>query len=235
MRFVVGSAFRSSSETHVARWARQVAALRKELRQHYYGDLRAVAAEGDSTNDTRGMLVQYARELGIDLELVDASHGGPHFGSTEHPDRLKALSKVGNAILGSVRQTDDVLIYVESDLVWEPDQILGLVRHVAGVPAGDPPQTDVAAPLIFAGEHFYDIFVYRKDGERFGPFPPYHPGLAAYGLTDVDSAGSCLVMKAEVARQCRIRDNNVLIGFCADVRDKGFRISVDPSLRVVHP
>lgn len=183
------------------------------------------------------MLAQYAKMRNFDLVIVECNHGGPHFGSTEHPDRMEALSKVGNAMLSSVGDNHDVVIYVESDLIWDAETICSLVEHVIGKPGVNylHGECDVAAPLIFAGEHFYDIFVFRKDGDRFSPFPPYHSGLASYGLTDVDSAGSCLVMKGEVARRCRIRNSDVLIGFCADAKSQGYRICVDPSLRVNHP
>jgi hypothetical protein len=86
---------------------------------------------------------------------------------------------------------------------------------------------------VFAGEAFYDIFAFRKSGRRFAPFPPFHEELG--GLTEVDSAGSCLVMKADVARQCRMNDKSGLVSFCDDARAKGFQVWVDPSLRIYHP
>lgn len=231
MRFVVASAFRNAAGQQINRWMDQVLNLRRELRQKYFCYLRAVAVEGDSTDATQAQLQALATKVSglFELEIVTCNHGGPVYHSTESPQRMEALSKVGNAILGSIRENDDIVIYVESDLIWDGATISALIDHVV---AGE---SDVVAPLVFAGNNFYDVYLYRKNGERFGPFPPYHSQLNALGLTDVDSAGSCLVMRAEVARKCRIRDGRALLGFCDDVRANGYSIKVDSTLSIRHP
>lgn len=45
--------------------------------------------------------------------------------------------------------SSSVVIYVESDLIWEPQTMIRLARTVAGDPRL------VVAPLIFAGKLFY--------------------------------------------------------------------------------
>jgi hypothetical protein len=163
----------------------------------------------------------------IDIDLRTCSHGGPVYGSTEHPHRLAALSKVGNTILEGVREDDDYLLYVESDLLWSPKVISSLLSLVIRG------ECDIACPLVMAEDRFYDIFLYRRNGVRFSSFYPYHPDLTGVPLL-IDSAGSCLMMKAEVARTCRMIDN-VLLDFCQDARSKGYSIKVDPNVQVEHP
>ena len=229
MNIVLASAFRNAAGMQISRWAGQCCSLDMALDNIGYS-LRMVAVEGDSTDRTR-LELQSIRNSGAPLDIVVCHHNGPVYGSTENPDRLKSLSKVGNAILSSVNETDDVLIYVESDLIWKANTIINLIHRVVDL------DYDVIAPLVFAGDLFYDIFVYRGlDGERFTPFKPYHSSLKDKELpVEVSSIGSCLVMKAEVARKCRIRNDMALLGFCADVRDKGYRIFVDPMERIEHP
>jgi hypothetical protein len=198
------------------------------LQRAYEGSVRLLAVEGDSLDNTATWLQKYADASKIDLELVTRSHGGPVYGSTEHPSRMTALSMVGNGIFEHVRATDDVLVYVESDLLWDATTVLRLVAQL-GV------DVDVIAPLIFAGQHFYDIWGYRLNSTRFSPFPPYHAGLHDDTLTEVESVGSCLVMRAAVARECRIINNACLVGFCDDVRRKGHHIFVDARERIEHP
>ncbi len=228
MNIVLGSAFRNAS-AQIDRWSSQCCSLETALDNIGY-TLGMVAVEGDSTDSTKGRLEALCN-AGAPLSVVTCDHGQRVFGSTECPDRLAALSKVGNAILSSVNETDDILVYVESDLVWKPETIMNLIHRVVDL------DYDVIAPLIFADENFYDVFVYRGlDGERFGPFKPYHSSLAGKELpVEVSSVGSCLVMKAEVARKCQIRNDMALLGFCADVREKGYRIFVDPMERIEHP
>lgn len=229
MNIVLGSAFRNAAGAQIDRWANQCCSLEMALEElgHTFG---MIAVEGDSTDNTRNELHALG-EAGAPISVFICNHGCRVFGSTEEEDRLAALSQVGNAILSSVDQDDDVLIYVESDLIWKAYTMICLIDEVMN-------GKDVIAPMIFAGKNFYDIFVYRGlDGERFSPFPPYHKHLTLSETlpVEVESVGSCLVMKAEVARNCRIRDDRALLGFCKDVREKGYKIFVDPTQRVYHP
>jgi hypothetical protein len=121
-------------------------------------------------------------------------------------------------------------VYVESDLIWGAGAIWTLIDMALNRESG----FDVFAPMIFAGDYFYDVWGYRKNGSRFTPQPPYHPDLVN-GLTEVDSVGSCLVMRAEVAEVCRIRNDYALVGWCEDARAHGYKIAVHPNLKVYHP
>lgn len=232
MRFCVASAFRNAAGQQITRWMDQILDLRHVLRQKHFCYLRAVAVEGDSRDATRAQLEALSTKMAgqFELEIVTCNHGGPVYGSTESPQRMAALSKVGNAIFYSVRDNDDVLVYVESDLIWDGATISALIDHVVGG------QSDVVAPLIFAGDNFYDVYGYRGlDGQRFAPFKPYHSSLSALGLTEVSSAGSCLVMKGEVGRGVRIVNDDALVGWCEQARQQGYTISVDPNLSIRHP
>jgi len=224
MNVVIGSAFRNCEST-LGRYFAQVLELRAELGSKC--SVRIIAAEGDSQDRTRELLGWWGHETGIPVEIVDATHGGPVFGSTESPERLAALSTIGDKILAAVREGDDFLIYVESDLIWNAATMHYLLRR-ARTRAG------VYAPMVFAGELFYDVWGYRKDGVRFSPFPPYHAGLHEFNITPVDSVGSCLVMHANIARVARM-NGGCLVGFCEDVRRRGWSVFVDPLLRVKHP
>lgn len=236
MRVVIGSAFRNSAGYHCQRYFTQVNALRDMLKER--GDsLRVIAVEGDSVDDTRFDLMRWAEYLTLAVTIVTRNHGQRVFGSTEEPERMAALSRVGNGILESVHTEDEVLIYVESDLLWRPETLLRLIDQLGKpTPCGDDVRTiDVISPLVFAGEAFYDIWAFRKSGHRFGPFKPYHGELDFDKPTPVDSTGSCLVMRAEVARQCRIVNGEALVGFCRDVWSKGFTVFADARERIDHP
>jgi hypothetical protein len=226
MRIAVGSAFRDCQD-NVYAYVQRVSALRDLLGPVH--EVRMIAAEGDSSDQTRERLGYAARILGIDIEFVECSHGLRWFGSTEEPDRMRAMSVVGNAIFAGVNDQDDVLVYVEQDLVWEPQTIQALMHQ-----ALDASIFDVVSPLVMAGQCFYDTWGFRIDEDRFSPFFPYHRALCHdSGMPSlVDSVGSCLVMRAEVARACRIRNEYCLVGWCADARAKGYRIGVRTDLTV---
>jgi hypothetical protein len=230
MKLAIGSSFRNMAGGRLQNYVIQLHALNNLMKDQGH-QLRWIAVEGDSIDETEKQLRQFADQIEIPLQLVKRDHGGPVFGSTEAPERMKALSFVGDGIFESIREDDDALIYVESDLVWRPQTFLRLVHRLS------PGITDVdmLAPLIFAGECFYDIWGFRKDGIRFGPFPPFHHALNVDGLTLVDSVGSCFVVRAQVARECRMINDMALVGFCEDVRAHGYNIYCDSRERVVHP
>jgi hypothetical protein len=144
-----------------------------------------------------------------------------------------------------------VVVYVESDLVWDGETLRKLIdlvvpfkvdvtRHESATSEyvdGARPW-DVVAPMIFAGEHFYDVYSFRGlDSSRFAPFPPYHSSLRRHGeLTEVSCVGSCLVMPATVARDKRVRmESGALVEWCEKARAVGYRLAVVPDLVVRHP
>lgn len=203
---------------------------------------RLVAVHGDSTDDTPSALERWAGEYGVNVQLVERSHGGPVWGSVEDAKRLQALSYVGDGALEAITPEDhDSIFYVESDLIWNEHVVALLFAHL------HRGRGDIIAPMIYCGDRFYDTFVFRKDGKRFTGHAPFHAALAGDAwrrdrllpskgrLLDVDSVGSAFVMHPQVARDCRMANGQALLGFCADARAKGYRIVVDTSLRVDHP
>jgi hypothetical protein len=225
MNIAVGSAFRNCAG-NVSRYMRQVQALQDHAGIKHH--VRVIAVEGDSVDKTEMTLYAQADAYNIDLTLIRHDHGKRKFGSTEDEDRIVALSGVGNAIFDGVRETDDALVYVESDLLWNAHTI-GSLLDMALRQDSD---VDVFAPRITAGSTFYDIWGFRHlDGRRFSPFED----LKEPSLIEVGSVGSCLVMRGEVARRVRIRNNYCLVGWCEEARRLGYRIGVDTRFEVRHP
>lgn len=234
---VVGSAFRNCAPA-ITRYFKRIDALQEHAQQA----VRIIAVEGDSVDRTRELLSDYTRYF--DLDIITCNHGKRKFSSTEDADRLVALSKVGNAIFGGVRDTDDVLLYVESDLLWDPHHVGTLIDCAAEKRYG----IDVWGPVVMAGAAFYDVWGFRHlDGARFSPFEnesytlgevvKNDLGLAREVLPycELSSVGSCLAMRAEIARQVRITDDYCLVGWCKNARVAGYRIGIHWGAQVNHP
>jgi hypothetical protein len=215
------------SARYVRRYCDQARNLSSALASQ--GDnLRVVVGEGDSKDNTRQLLYQILTEYQLPHEIPDASHGFPWYGSIVHPDRFKSKARADNATLSRVKPTDDIVVFIEADLLYEADVMVKCINHVkAGV--------DVLAPLIFAGKNFYDIWAFEKDGVGFGPFEPWHHALVPTGLTEIDSAGSCLVMKAEIPRRFKVPEEEEWRSFCKLIRKNGYHIYTTPELRINHP
>jgi len=237
MNVAIISFFRNSAARgQVQRYFQQLHALRSAAPATMR--FRLIAVEGDSADNTQAELLAYARGLGLlneGFDLVSRSHGKREWGSTEEHERMEALSWVGNGGLERVRPSDDYVIYVESDLIWRPETMLRTLTMLQKT-SNDKPIFDVFGIMPFAADAFYDIYAFRHlDGTRFGPFAPYSRDFVLDGINEVSSVGSCLVMRAEVARNVRIPGAEVLVGFCRIAREQGYRIWVDARERIQHP
>lgn len=226
MNVLVGSMFRDSS-AYIDRALDQYARLAKELDAK--GDVcRFVFVENDSTDDTRDRLCAFDG----DAEIIFRSDDCPYWPSTDHRERWRHLAWVANGVLESVEDEDDVVIYVESDLAWEPETMLRLLDHLNHV--------DVVSPMNMRIDGYYDLWGSRgMDGRRFAPYPPYHPDLADArtanrGLVEVQSVAGCTAMVADVARACRFSPDDCYVGFNRDIRLHGWKVWLDPSLEVLH-
>lgn len=235
MNFTVLSSFRNAT-TYLDRYFKQVEGLAHALQAR--GDLlNVVAVYGDSTDGTPEDLFERACFSGLGVLLLESNHGGPHYGSIVHPDRFRQLAQIGNVLLRAIPPDSAAVILVESDLIWTVETMMELIDHFIHTPNA------VFAPMVFhsdPADRFYDTFAFRVWGEPFTNAAPYHPALVSRGpmpiaLLEVESAGSCLVMPAYVAKRVTVPEKDVIVGTCKQIRDQGFRIYVDPRAIIRHP
>ena len=212
------SIFRNSI-SYLDRYIAQVEALRQHV------PLEVVVAEGDSDDGTYDQL--RGLQFTIPFELLKIDHGGPLFNSTDNEQRWGQIAFVYNALLDTLDPEGPVIL-VESDLIWQPETMLGLLKHLdMGV--------DAVAPLSVKGDRFYDTWGHRwPDGERFSSDLTE---IVSDGkmLRPISSAGSCIVMKEAVARKARFGETDGIVGFCRHLHELGFNLYLDDLVRVEHP
>jgi hypothetical protein len=130
-----------------------------------------------------------------------------------------------------IPQDADAVVYVESDLIWEPETLLTLTDRLQDYPA--------ISPMVylrrqgFGQNAFYDTYCYRKNGKQFGHYPPYVEGFDADKPFMVDSAGSCMAMRGELAKGLTW-DEKVFVGICGQIYDNGGSVWCDPQCAVYH-
>lgn len=223
----VASIFRDSIE-YLDRYFLQVAKLEAALGE----PVRLVLAEGDSTDGTYIALHSLLVDHGQDDQLLKVEHGGPKFGSVDHPQRWAQIALVCNAVMEAAKPLPGPMIYVESDLIHDPPTMLQLLEDLAVYPA--------VAPMSMTGEgerrRFYDTYGMRGlDGERFDTQPPYHPDLATGApLVKIGSAGSCIAMQAIVADAVRFGDNDCVVGLGREINHVA-SLWLDTRVSVIHP
>lgn len=241
----LGSIFRNSTR-YLPRYFDQLERTDHVLTSAGY-HLRPILVEGDSTDDTYWQLANYLpRRFPLRHILVCRNHGGPAFGSVDDPQRWHQLSYASNGVCDNLTADIDALIYVESDLLWAPETILALLTHLERIP-----EITAVAPMCFVARdnrldtppgNFYDTWGFRRNGVNFSPTPPYHPCLAerhdnASGLARVDSVGSCIAVRGDIAihPDVRFQPEDCFVGYCRTIYAAGGSIYVDPDLEVRHP
>lgn len=237
MRVGIGSIFRNSTP-YINRYVAQVNVLARLL--HRDGnEVEALWVEANSTDYTLKQLQVSALRLNsfqCDHHTIIKrdTDDGIDYGHVDDAKRWAQIAHVANGVLEAAAgkpgyEELDALVYVESDLIWKPSVIYDLIQSLEIVPA--------IAPMcfwLFNGQ-FYDTWGHRKYGERFKAAPPYHHAIPPQGLTPIDSAGSCIVMRREVFSQCRFQPEDGIVGLCRDIKAKGFQLWLDTSLAVTHP
>jgi len=225
MRIVVANMWQNAT-SYIDRFVGQFAALRGAAPQHEF-DL--ILAEGDSTDNDATW--NRLNEI-YPGKVFKRIHAGQIYGPIDVTQRWLQISFVMDGVFERVRPEHDVVIWVESDLIWEPAVLLKLLDHI------QKPGVDAAVPMIMMRGTFYDSWAYRRDGIRFSVAPPFHRVLqtpSVNGLYLLDSGGGCVVMRGEIARTCRCRPPALAaVGFYRDMREHGWRVWLDPTLAIHH-
>jgi hypothetical protein len=214
---ILCSIFRDSTD-YLDRYVNQVKALREHM------NVSVVVAEGDSTDDTYLWLIE------TDFRVLKVEHGGPKFPSVDNPLRWRQLAVVCNvALTAAVRELghDEPLVYVESDLIWSPETMVRLVKHLTTYPA--------VAPMSMHGDRFYDIWGHTKHWEDFKAYPPHFTGWSPSMMHQITSAGSCIAMSNTAAQVAHFSPVDCIRGVGRSIADAGLSLWLDPTLSVEHP
>ncbi len=211
---------------------RDLEARARHLLSKTYPALRWVWVVGDSADATYEQLLGIVNEVHpwrrVDLLRADSGIIG------EDPKtRRRRLGATANIWLERVRADDDYLLVHESDIISPDDVVERMLGHAAAgcCPIAGWPILPIV-PGLFV---FYDIWAYRKDGRMFSNYPPFHDCYRADELFEVDSFGTCWLFDAADARAGARFGDEAVLTMCADLRNRGRRLWVDPHLVVLQP
>ncbi len=236
------SIFRNS-EKILPRYLKQVENLAKILNSH--GDqLTCLWGEGDSTDNTRQMLERinkfifyqpsfYQPSL-FSYEILDVSHGGKEYNSVVDVTRFLQCAYAGNIVWSKISPRSDIVIWVDSDIIWDAKTIQQLIWDAYACPF------NVFCPLVILDRmnwdynSFYNVFDFRISGEHFMHKQPYHPNLLTSDFVKIDSGGSCMVMRNHIAKQVHFTAKEVIVGMCKQINELGYSIYLDARLKVYH-
>ncbi len=120
----------------------------------------------------------------------------------------------------------DYFYYMESNLIWNKETIDKLVEGMK--------EFDCVAPMSMLNQIFYDTWGHRANGLNFSNYYPYHPDFDKFDrYMPIESAGSCILMKSEVIKNCRLNLKDAMIGH--DIIKNGYSFVLDKTAIVNHP
>lgn len=183
-----------------------------------------VFAENSSKDHTADRLRLFGRTHRS--HIIQRADNCPYWPSIDTPERWRHLAWVQNGVLENIGADADVFLYVESDLTWNPTDLVVLIDHTTEWPVA-------AAMNMRRDGRYYDIHGTRRNGQRFTADHPYHQDFNGAPLT-VDSVGGALAMRAAIARNTRIPETGY-VGWCHTIGELGYPIMLCPDVKVIHP
>jgi len=235
MAMITLAAMFRDSANYLPRYFAQVAALRDALAER--GDTLFLAwVWGDCTDATPQLLTGYLDTLGHEAALWECHHGTKDYGHTQHPLRFRALARVANKVLDAVPPDTDALLYVESDLIWKPADLLALLADT------QLPEVAIAFPMLLRADTavFYDIWAYRIADRQFNARWPYQRALqdTDADLVELSGGGSCAALRAgawQAAQKLGFSTWDLWPGLVRSLRDRGYKSWLDRRVTVWHP
>ncbi len=229
MKITLCSIFRNS-EKNLPRYLKQIDKLASKI---WPNTLQCLWGEGDSKDNTKQILESVETNDNYRFELIDVSHGGKEFDSVVDPIRFLQCAYAGNIVWSRIPNTSQVVIWVDSDIIWDANVLNKLISQVEN-------STNVLCPLVILDRmnwdynSFYNVFDFRINGEHFTHKQPYHQSLLTSDFVKIDSGGSCMVMRGHVARQVHFTAKEVIVGMCKQINELGYSIYLDTRLKVYH-
>lgn len=223
MKSILFGSIVRDGESYLERYYKQL----EELTSTY--KIGSIICEGDSTDNTKDLLKQLQATSSVSSKLLEFNHKGQKFGSVDNPTRWHNIAITWNYMLDQYKDSFDnyaYFCYMECDLIWNKETIDRLVEGMQWF--------DCVAPMSMLGNIFYDTWGHRSNSKNFFNYSPFHEDFYKYDrYMPLQSAGSCILMKTEVIKQCRLSTVDAMIGH--DIVNNGYSFMLDKHSTVNHP
>lgn len=235
-KLVICSTFRNAT-LYIDRYLNQISSFIEYQNWAASRDVHLILGYGDSIDGTGDMLYE-ATQFRFNTTLVEANHGGPHFGAVEDKRRFEQDAFIQNKVWTLIPDKALLVAFIDGTLTWQAPVLSALIRCMN---TASLRHLHVLAPkvLIHPTNDFYDTWSFRRDGVRFEARAPYHERLRydkTGSIITMDSVGSFFVIRGVVARQVRFSPESGCVGLCKQVSelDEPGIIGLNPTLEVYH-
>jgi len=180
--------------------------------------IRVVFEYGESRDNTMELLKSFKKQNIFRVEVYEEPFDvllrgmGPHMAACLMNDFKDLLE-------------EDYFLLFDSDILEVPKNLLKELLKV---------DADIVAPYTWSEKHrhFYDNFMFRINNTRFSPEDP--PGTGLKYPIEVDSVGTCFLVRHEVFKDVEIKNPYPHLLFCGNAKNLGYNIVACPYLEIIH-
>ena len=217
MKLAIYSLFRDDNPIYIKQYFDRLDTQKTNI------DFLCYLVEGDSESAlTYETLIAYSNYHSFSSMVLTTTTGLPRHGQDTTDERFRCLSQTANIALDAIAKDNWAthIMLIESDLKYNHHLIQDLVNNI-------PDKNSGIAPMIMAGESFYDIWGFRKlDGESVGPF------FTTDELYPLSSFGSCFILPIQPIYDGLRFDLRCNVGLSNDYVERGYDLWVTPQARV---
>jgi len=185
---------------------------------------RIVFSYGPSRDPTLNLLKDWENETKHSTEIIhEPAMPGPMSAAEIAP-----VYKDFQDMIGEKGWEDEThFLHIDADIMDVPaDLIQRLMAH----------DKDIVAPFVWVDRanprQFFDVHCFRLYGYRFHPFLPPDPYDGE--VFEVDSVGSCYLVKYEPFKLIDYDNPYPPLRFCENAIDEGYEVWADPGTEVLH-
>lgn len=185
---------------------------------------RVIFSYGRSRDPSLHLLQQYENHTKHPTEIIDEpAMSGPLSAAEIAPVYKDFQDVIGEK--GWEEETHFLLL--DADIMEVPDDLIQRLK------AHDK---DIIAPFVWVDRanprQFYDVHCFRIYEHRFHPFSPPDPNNGK--PFELDSVGSCYLVKYEPFKLLEYDNPHPHIRFCENAMKEGYEVWADPGTEVLH-
>ncbi len=223
------SSIMRQSDKYVQRYISQVSTLFDMLDNNCC----AVWLEGDSTDSTFEALSKAKEDLeskGNTIILIKHNNGGPLYRSINNLNRWRQISECWNTCLSNLQEAK-VTICVESDLIWDPIVVPGLISLLDS-------EHPVICPMLMIKyirsrpdipERFYDIWAFARQNQGFFNDYPFWINDTPDRLLELTSCGGMIISTYDIQKKTRFNRDTCVMKF-----DTSIKLFMDKKTKIYH-
>ena len=185
---------------------------------------RIIFSYAPSKDPTLNILQQWENETPHVTEIIhEPAMAGPLSAA-----EIALVYKDFQDIIGEKKWEHEThFMLIDTDIMEVPDDLIQRLKVQ---------DKDIIAPFVWTDradpKQFFDVHCFRQYGYRFHPFD--HPDPFDGEPFEVDSVGSCYLVKRDIFEKVPYDNPHPHLKFCETALEDGYEVWADPGIEILH-